>query len=292
LPAALVSTWLEAPLAGVLGGLSVRQVLERHDSDLWSEADRPGLARLRVPLPRGREDAGQGGAATPERPEFYDFDLLQWPEAAPELARRSLRGLSFAAFDTETTGLHPAVDDIVSIAAVRIVNGRILTGETFNRLVNPGRPIPPESTRIHRITDAMVADRPPLAVVLPQFKAFAADAVLVGHNIAFDLSFLQAKEAATGVKLDNPILDIMLLSAMLHAETDDHGLDALAVRYGVEIVDRHSALGDAMITAAVLAAMLDTLERRGVKTLDEAVKASRVVVELKARQARFAAAGA
>ena len=215
--------WVEASLARDLGGLSLRDVLDRHHSDLWSQPDRPGHARLRVPLPKAAH-AGVGRRVDPlpHRPEFYDFDLLHRVEATPEFGRRPLRSLTFVVFDTETTGLNPVDDLVVSIAGVRIVNGRILTGETFNCLVNPGRPIAKASTLIHRITDDMVRDRPPIAVVLPQFKAFVGKAVLVAHNIAFDLSFLKAQEESCGIRFDNPVLDTMLLSATLHEHADDH----------------------------------------------------------------------
>lgn len=289
LPSALLSTWTETPLDGNLGGLSLRDVLERHHSDLWSQPDQAGYARLRVPLPRAaRVGVERRADPLPPRPEFYDFDLLHRAEASPELGLRPLRSLTFVVFDTETTGLSPVNDMIVSLAGVRIVNSRILTGETFNRLVNPGRPIPKASTLIHRISNDMVRDRPPIAVVLPQFKAFVGEAVLVAHNIAFDLSFLKAQEESSGVRFDNPVLDTMLLSATLYEHTDDHTLDGLARRFGIEMRDRHTALGDSVVAAAALVAMFDGLERRGIRTLRDAVQASRMAIELRARQAQLA----
>ena len=289
LPSALISTWIETPLDGNFGGLSLRDILERHHSDLWSQPDRAGYASLRVPLPRSvRTGVERRAEPLPSRPEFYDFDLLHRAEASPELGRRPLRSLTFVVFDTETTGLSPIDDMIVSLAGVRIVNNRILTGETFHRLVNPGRPIPKASTRIHRITDDMVRERPPIAVVLPQFKAFVGEAVLVAHNIAFDLSFLKAQEESSGARFDNPVLDTMLLSATLYDHTDDHTLDGLARRFGIEMRDRHTALGDAVVTAAALVAMFDGLERRGIRTLGDAARASRVAIELRTRQAELA----
>ncbi len=289
LPSALLSTWVEASLDRDLGGLSLRDVLDRHHSDLWSQPDQPGHARLRVPLPKAaRTGVERRAEALPHRPEFYDFDLLHRVETLPELGHRPLRSLTFVVFDTETTGLNPVEDLIVSLAGVRIVNGRILTGETFNCLVNPGRPIPKASTLIHRITDDMVRDRPPIAVVLPQFKAFVGRAVLVAHNIAFDLSFLKAQEESCGIRLDNPVLDTMLLSATLYEHAGDHTLDGLARRFGIEVRDRHTALGDSMAAAAALAAMFDGLESRGIRTLQDAVRASRVAIELRARQAELA----
>jgi DNA polymerase III subunit epsilon len=190
-------------------------------------------------------------------------------------------------FDLETTGLSPARDDIVSIGAVRVTDGLIVPGETFDQLVNPGRSIPKASIRFHGISDDMVRGQPGIAAVLPRFKAFAGDAVLVAHNIAFDLSFLKLKESQARVRFDNPILDTMLLSDCLHKHHADHSLDGLALRYGVNMEGRHTALGDALITAGVLIGLFDTLEERGIRTFGEAVRASRVIIEFKARQARF-----
>jgi DNA polymerase-3 subunit epsilon len=200
------------------------------------------------------------------------------------LAELRLRDVTFVAFDSETTGLTPGEGDrMVSLAAVRIVGGRILTGESFNRFINPGRPIPAESTRFHGITDEMVATKPPLAVVLPQFKAFVGDDVLVAHNAAFDLKFLRMFEIDYGVSFDNAVLDTMLLSSFLDGTAEHQSLDEVCRRYGISITERHTALGDALATAAVLLPMLDALEGKGVHTLGEALTTLNMTWELHQR---------
>ena len=288
-PASVIEGWTAEKLPDAPGGLSVGEVLGHHRSDLWSEAAGPGMARLRLPLPLPRQTHGPVGYVPPApRPEFFDFDLLHQPVATSELGRTLLRELTYIVFDTETTGLQPSMgDEIISIAGVRIVNGRILTGETFSRFVNPGRPIPRESIRFHGITDETVRDCPPIGSVLPQFNAFVSGAVLVAHNAAFDLKFLKLKERATGVTFDNPVLDTMLFSRQLLGDDTDHSLDGIAQRLGIRVVDRHTALGDALLTAAVFLRFVDMLGERGVHTLDDAIRSANMQVELRARERAF-----
>ncbi len=289
IPVGRLDDWLAESLAGAFGALTARDVLEHHKTELWSHPHRDGHARLRLPLPAAVGAASDGdGRQLPPRPEFYDFDLLRYKKYSGALGRRALKSLSYVIFDTETTGLKPSEgDEIISLAGVRVINGRILTGESFSQLVNPRRPIPENSRRFHGITDEMVAGRPPIGDVLPAFKKFVGDSVLVAHNAAFDLRFLRLKEEAAGVVFDNPVLDTLLLSAYLHDHLASHTLDAIAERFGVEIRARHTALGDSLVTAAVFLRMIEVLEGRGIATLDQALAASDSMVELRARQAEF-----
>jgi DNA polymerase III subunit epsilon len=120
----------------------------------------------------------------------------------------------------------------------------------------------------------MVAHQPTIAQVLPAFHAFAADTVLVGHNVAFDMRFLQLKEAPTGIVFSHPVLDTLLLAAVAQPNQPSQRLEAIAQRLGVSLLGRHTALGDALVTAEVFLKLLPLLADKGIVTLGEAIAAA------------------
>lgn len=208
------------------------------------------------------------------RPVSYEFDLFK-QENLRELGDMPLDKLIYVVFDTETTGLNPSEgDEIIQLGAIRIVNGRMLYHEAIDQLVDPLRPVPQTSVEIHGIQPELLPGQPTIDKVLPHFHQFAENSVLVAHNAAFDMRFLQLKEESTGIKFENPVLDTLLLSSIIHPNQESHSLEGLAERLNVTIVGRHTALGDAIVTAEVLLKMLPLLKANRINTLAEALVAS------------------
>ena len=292
IPSATLDHWLAMPLDEDLGGITGRDVLDRHRAELWCESHAQDGIRLRMPLPFGKEAPAQDVVERrplPERREFYDFDLLSRMDPSA-IDDTPLRALTYVIFDTETTGLEPSAgDEMISIAGIRVVNGRALRGEVFDQLINPGRSIPAASTEVHGISEDMVAKAPAVGAVLPRFKRFVGDAVMVAHNAAFDMKFLTLKQESFGLRFDNPVLDTVLLAAHVHGVSDSLTLDSLAERYGVSLADedRHTALGDAVATAEVFLRLIELLEAADVRTLRDAVLASNKMVAIRRQQAKY-----
>ena len=259
--------------------LTVRDVVERHGGEMWFERERvrhEAFFRFLLPLANVQDQLEATQILQNDsRPEYYDFDLFQTTDQSSALDDRLLSELSFTVFDTETTGLNPSEgDEIIQIGATRCVNGKLLRQESFEQLVNPGRLIPAATIPIHGITQDMVSGKPPITEVLPAFYAFAQDTVLVAHNAAFDMRFLQLQEEATGLKFDHPVLDTLLLSAVVHPAQESHRLEAIAERFNITVLGRHTALGDAFVTAEVWLRLIPLLQAMGIHTLRQAREAA------------------
>jgi DNA polymerase-3 subunit epsilon len=259
--------------------LTVRDVVERHNGAFWFERERVrhrAFFRFLLPLASAQEQLDAANFVRSEsRPEYYDFDLFTVAEQNRSLDDRLLTELTYTVFDTETTGLNPSEgDEIIQVGAARIVNNRLLKQEFIDQLVDPQRNIPAASIPIHGITPDMVKGQPTIGQVLPAFHQFAQDTVLVAHNAAFDMRFLQLKEASTGLTFDHPVLDTLLLSAVVHPNQDSHRLEAIAERFNVTVIGRHTAMGDAMVTAEVLLRLIPLLAEKGIHTLGQAREAA------------------
>jgi DNA polymerase III epsilon subunit family exonuclease len=181
-----------------------------------------------------------------------------------------LRREGFVAIDLETTGLDPRRDAIVAAAAVPFIAGARASG--YVTLVNPERTIPPESTAIHGITNAMVADAPAVGRVVHELDAVCAGRVVIGHGVAFDAAVLARERRRHRLAQPvEPALCTMRLAAALHPGWADLSLEAVAARLGITVIGRHSAEGDAVAAGQILLALLPSLAARGLHTVGELV---------------------
>lgn len=284
----LLSQWRDLPLFDDELSPKISDVLNQHDSDLWSLMRKSEeRACLRLPVPSSLRGALPRAADTSqERPEFHDFSIAELPPPDSVQSHTPLTRLEMIVFDTETTGLDlRSGDRIISIAACRIINGRLLAQDSFDQLVNPQRDIPAASTRIHGLCNDDVESAPPIDIILPRFRHYVGSGVLVAHNAAFDLLAVRLAGDECGVSFDMPVLDTLLLSRALDPTLEGHGLDALAERFQLIFPPgtRHTALGDARVTAELLLALLPRLNARGVHTLEDAL-ALQMRVELESKR--------
>ncbi len=214
------------------------------------------------------------------------------PVAAANLAAldhldpsRSARDFGYTFLDLETTGLNPEVDRVVSVGAVRMLEGRVRLSPVFSELVNPGRGIPVESIRIHGITPAQVAGARPAWEVFQDFLAWLGNDIMVAHYARFELHFLNyTMRRLYGFPLQNLVLDTVVMTERVVLPSDPYGigrhqsersLDSLARRFGISRAARHTALGDALLTAQVFQRLLALLGRGRPPSLGRLIRAAR-----------------
>ena len=203
---------------------------------------------------------------SPALPSLHNkVTVLRHQKTRPEYILNSSR---FVVFDTETTGFcYNKGDEIISVGAVAIENG-LVTNSCFSQFVNPNRLIPAIATEITGITNEMVANCPDVLTVLDQFLEFKGLSPLIAHTASFDLNFVNIKlRKYCGHRLNTSIIDTFLLAQLLFPKEENlRSLDSLALHYDIEPIGRHTALGDALITAQIFTNMLDGLFDLGIKT--------------------------
>lgn len=197
-----------------------------------------------------------------------------------------LTALEAVVLDTETTGLDARTARIVQIGAVRLHGVKIDIEDRFEALVNPGVPIPPATTRIHGISDRDVADAPSFATLEEKFTAYLRHSILIGHTLSFDLTMLKREYLLAGKPWHAPrMLDVRWLARVAAPTLAHYDLDGLCAWLSIPVEGRHTAIGDAMTTARIFAALVPLLRQQGIRTFAEAGAACRKVTEIEARGA-------
>ncbi len=207
--------------------------------------------------------------------------MVDRTSAAPLIA------INAVVMDTETTGLDAANARVIEIGAVRLTGGHVADEPPLRRLVRPDIPIPPDSTRIHGFDDAAVASAPRFATVWPELSGYFDNTVLIGHSIGFDLAVLERECKRAQIPWrSRPSLCTRLLSQLANPALADFSLDHVAGWLKVDVVERHSAVGDARTAAKVFEKLVPLLRNRGIRTLGEAIRATASLRQLIDEQLR------
>ena len=172
---------------------------------------------------------------------------------------------TFVVFDLETTGFSPVSDRIIEIGAVKIENGKIT--DRFSEFVNPERPIPFRIEQLTSINDSMVMDADPIEKILPRFLAFCSGAPLSGHNVTFDISFIEENCERLGIPHDFTTVDTMTLARSLLPNLSRFRLDQVAKALNVPLGHHHRAVDDAECTALIFLKFVSMLQDRGLTQL-------------------------
>jgi DNA polymerase-3 subunit epsilon len=174
--------------------------------------------------------------------------------------------LSLTYVDVETTGLAPGHGDRVCEIALLRMQGEQEVAR-FESLVHPQCLMPPEVTAVHGLTDAMLADAPPFADLIPTLQALLKDSIIVGHNVRFDLNFLYHEWCAAGQTLpDFAVIDTLAL-AQAYYDFRHNSLGAIATTLGISHTPRHRAMADVLATRDVLHHFVADLRQRAPVTL-------------------------
>ncbi|MBR4411464.1 MAG: topoisomerase DNA-binding C4 zinc finger domain-containing protein [Firmicutes bacterium] len=168
----------------------------------------------------------------------------------------------YVVFDLETTGISCASDEVIEISAVKVAGGQVV--DEFSTLVNPGRPIPWQASRVNGIYDDMVAGSPDFVTALAAFLQFAGDAVLVGHNIhSFDMKFLYRDARRFWNRIpNNDYIDTLQLARYCLPQLHHHRLVDLAEHYGISSEGAHRALADCRMNQQVFELLGRDLAKR------------------------------
>ena len=196
---------------------------------------------------------------------FEQADEQHWSLSAWHSTQLSLDEVEFVVLDTETTGLRPGPNRVIEIAGIRMRGGEVI--DSFQSLVNPNRRLPPFIVQFTGITQEMVAGAPGAEQIFPDFLQFIEGAILVGHNVGFDIGFLSYEAQLLGYAFPIDGLDTIPLARRFLPGLRRFKLDVVAGHLKIPMVNRHRALGDAKVTAAIFMKLLNLARQEGIYTL-------------------------
>jgi len=175
----------------------------------------------------------------------------------------------YVVVDIETTGFSHSKDHITEIAAVKVVDGVVVS--EFQSLVNPGIPIPESITVLTGINDAMVVDQPNINVVLPRFLSFVGDLPIVAHNACFDYGFLTHNAKKCGVRITNNTLCTKRLADNLLPNLPSKKLSSVCKHFGLINKQAHRAMTDVKVTNDIFVLFLKKLATRNIVSKSQVI---------------------
>ena len=173
---------------------------------------------------------------------------------------------TYVVFDIETTGFSPEKCKIIEFGAVKVVGGKIV--DRFSKFVNPQVPIPFRIEQLTSIRDDMVMNEPTIDVILPEFREFCGDAVMVAHNADFDMSFVYKNCENLGIRYRATVVDTVAMARFLLPQLNRFKLDTVAKALNVSLDHHHRAVDDAECTAEIFVKFVEMLKNRGIDHLD------------------------
>ncbi|GAB3828616.1 3'-5' exonuclease [Pontibacter rugosus] len=221
------------------------------------------------------------------KPEANPNDPAFWKAYIQSINRQAssdvpLSVAEFVVFDTETTGLDEKNDKVLAIGAVKVRQGQVLVQESFECVVRQEIAYGNKSAEVHGLLRQELEQGVPELDALEAFLAFAGNAVLVGHHVAFDVEMVNGMMQRSGLegRLYNKTLDTAQLAKRLERRQlspdsyrrSDYTLDTLISKYNLPTESRHTASGDAFITAILLLKLLAQAQKRGIKKVGELVR--------------------
>ena len=201
---------------------------------------------------------------------LYGVEAYLVPDKVPSVSNPKGQDLhtTYCVLDLETTGLSFRTEKITEIGIMKMnEKGEVI--DEFECFVNPEKPIPQRVVEVTNITDDMVKDAETIDKVLPKVLEFVGDSVIVAHNADFDVGFLKYNAKQLGLSLDNTYLDTLRLAKDLFPDYKKYKLGIIAEKLGIEVIVAHRALDDVDTTVKVFRVMLDMLDKKGAKTIED-----------------------
>ena len=222
------------------------------------------------------------GVNNPDMKVLYGVEAYLVPDKVPAVSNPKGQDLrtTYCVLDLETTGLSFRTEKITEIGIMKVnEQGEVI--DEFECFVNPEKPIPQRVVEVTNITDEMVKDAETIDKVMPKVLEFVGDSVIVAHNADFDVGFLKYNAKQLGLSLDNTYLDTLRLAKDLFPDYKKYKLGIIAENLGIEVIVAHRALDDVDTTVKVFRVMLDMLEKKGTKKLEDIDKVAGTEVNYK-----------